>query len=70
MPTANSSLCSGRAEICATTLRPDWPALFAALHQPGALRVDLTAPAADITITADQAAYCTGITLTLGITGE
>lgn len=45
-------------------------ALFAALHQPGALRVDLTAPAADIVITADQAAYCTGITLTLGITGE
>ena len=45
-------------------------ALFAALHQPGALRVDLASPAADITITADQAAYCTGITLTLGITGE
>ena len=45
-------------------------AIFAALHQPGALRVDLTAPAADIAITADQAAYCTGITLTLGITGE
>lgn len=44
--------------------------IFAALHQPGALRVDLTAPAADIEIDPDEAAYCTSITLTLGVTGE
>ncbi len=45
-------------------------ALYAALHQPGAHRVDLTAPAADIVVAADAAAYCTGITLTLGTVGE
>jgi phage-related baseplate assembly protein len=45
-------------------------ALFAALHQPGAYRVDLTEPADDIAIASDEAAYCTAIALTLGTIGE
>ncbi len=45
-------------------------AIFAALHQPGALRVDLVSPAADIEIDPDEAPYCSAITLTLGVTGE
>lgn len=42
-------------------------AIYAALHQPGAQRVDLTLPAADIPLTAAQAGHCTGITVTLGV---
>lgn len=42
-------------------------ALFAALHQPGTQRVDLTHPAADIPLTDAQAGHCTGITVTLGV---
>jgi phage-related baseplate assembly protein len=41
-------------------------ALYAALHQEGVQRVDLTAPAATIEVAEDEAAYCTGITLSLG----
>jgi phage-related baseplate assembly protein len=40
--------------------------LFAALHQPGVQRVDLTSPAASLTIGSAQASWCTGITLTNG----
>ncbi len=40
--------------------------LFAALHQPGVQRVQLTSPAASLTIGSAQASWCTGITLTNG----
>lgn len=40
--------------------------VYAALHQPGVARVTLAAPTANIAITAHQAPYCTGITLTNG----
>lgn len=43
--------------------------LYAALHQPGVQNVGLTSPAADIVIGEAQAAYCTGITVTVGGTG-
>lgn len=38
--------------------------LYAALHQPGVQRVNLTSPAANIAISDGEAAYCTGITVT------
>lgn len=41
-------------------------ALFAALHQPGAQGVVLSAPAADIDIGTGEAGYCTAVTVTLG----
>lgn len=40
-------------------------AVYRALQQAGVQRVDLTSPAADITISAGEAAYCTGITITV-----
>ena len=40
--------------------------IFAALHQPGVQNVALTAPAADVVITDEQAAFCTGITVVVG----
>jgi len=40
--------------------------LYAALHQPGVMRVDLVGPAADIVIDVHEAAYCTSINLTDG----
>lgn len=40
--------------------------LYACLHQAGVQRVVLTSPAADVVIGERQAAYCTGITITLG----
>lgn len=39
--------------------------LLAALHRPGVQRVTITSPAADIVRGAREAAFCTGITLTL-----
>lgn len=39
--------------------------IYAALHQPGVQRVDLTAPAADIVIDDGEAPHCTGITVTV-----
>lgn len=39
-------------------------AIFAALHQPGVIRVELTSPASDLAISKSQASYCTGITIT------
>ena len=44
--------------------------IFAALHQPGVQRVQLTAPAADVIIDTLSAGYCTAITLTDGGTDE
>ncbi|MFP2768334.1 baseplate assembly protein [Oceanisphaera sp. KMM 10153] len=44
--------------------------IYAALHQPGVQRVLLTGPVADIVVTRTQAAYCTGINLTMGGLGE
>lgn len=44
--------------------------IFAALHQPGVQNVTLTAPAADIVNAWNQAPWCTGITVTIGGTGE
>lgn len=44
--------------------------LFAALHQPGVQNVNLTAPAADVVIAWNQAAWCTGINVTVGGIGE
>lgn len=44
--------------------------LFAALHQPGVQNVALATPAADIVVQWNQAAFCTGITVTVGGTGE
>jgi len=40
--------------------------LYAALHQPGVQNVSLTAPAADIVVAADEAAYCTATVITIG----
>lgn len=40
--------------------------LYAALHQSGIQRVELSSPIADIAITDEQASYCQSITLTLG----
>lgn len=37
--------------------------LFAALHRPGVQNVVLSAPAADVVINSNQAAYCTAITV-------
>lgn len=39
--------------------------VYAALHQPGVQRVNLTAPTANLTINDGQASYCTSITVTL-----
>lgn len=39
--------------------------LYAALHQPGVQRVNLTAPAANLTIADGQASYCTAIDVTV-----
>lgn len=39
--------------------------LYAALHQPGVHRVTLASPAADIVCGPTQAAYCSGITVTV-----
>lgn len=39
-------------------------AIFAALHQTGVVRVELTSPVSDLTISKSQASYCTGITIT------
>ena len=44
--------------------------LFAALHQPGVQRVQLTSPSATLTIGSGQASWCTAITLTNGGTDE
>lgn len=40
--------------------------LYAALHQPGVQQVHLTEPAADQVLASHQAAWCSGITVTLG----
>jgi len=40
--------------------------IFAALHQVGVKKVILHSPKNDISVTADEAAYCTGITLNIG----
>lgn len=40
--------------------------IYAALHQPGIQRVDLTSPPANIVVDRQKATYCTGITLTNG----
>lgn len=40
-------------------------AIYAALQQPGVQQVNLSAPSANISIAANQASYCTGITLTV-----
>lgn len=39
--------------------------IYSALHQPGVQRVNLAAPTANITVGDGEAAYCTGITLTV-----
>lgn len=39
--------------------------LYAALHQPGVQRVNLTSPAAGLTIGEGEASHCTGITVTV-----
>ncbi len=44
--------------------------LLAALHQPGVMRVELSSPAAHLTVASDQVANCTGIAITLGGTGQ
>lgn len=40
--------------------------LYAALHRPGVQRVTLTAPAANLAIAADEASWCTAITVISG----
>lgn len=44
--------------------------LHAALHQPGALRVDLTSPAGNIVVADHQAARCLAIAVTLAGVGQ
>lgn len=46
---------------------PSLSGIYRALHQPGVLRVELAAPAAEFTLATGQAAHCTGITLTVGV---
>ena len=40
--------------------------IYAALHQPGVQRVELTSPTANIVISRQQASYCTAIELSDG----
>jgi phage-related baseplate assembly protein len=40
--------------------------LYAALHQPGVQNVTLVSPAADIAVSASQAAFCTAVTVSIG----
>lgn len=40
--------------------------IYAALHQPGVQRVELASPAANITVSRTQAAWCSAINLTMG----
>lgn len=44
--------------------------IYAALHRPGVQRVELTAPAATIIVSASEAGNCTGIILTNGGTAQ
>jgi phage-related baseplate assembly protein len=44
--------------------------IYAALHQPGVQRVNLSSPSANITIADGEAAYCTGITVTVAATPD
>jgi phage-related baseplate assembly protein len=44
--------------------------IYAALHQPGVQRVDLTAPTADIEVEETEFAHCTATTITLAGTDE
>ncbi|HWL51346.1 MAG TPA: baseplate J/gp47 family protein [Chthoniobacteraceae bacterium] len=44
--------------------------VYAALHRPGVQRVELSSPVADVVITHEEVANCTGITLTIGGVGE
>lgn len=44
--------------------------IYAALHQPGVQRVNLTSPTANIVISPTQASYCTGVTVTVAGTDE
>lgn len=44
--------------------------IFAALHQPGVQNVAITSPAADIANAWNQAPNCTGISVTIGGTGD
>ena len=44
--------------------------IYAALHQPGVQRVNLTAPSANLTISTTQASYCTARTITIAGTDE
>lgn len=44
--------------------------IYAALHQPGVQRVNLTQPTANVVISATQASYCTSITVTVAGTDE
>jgi phage-related baseplate assembly protein len=39
--------------------------IYAALHKPGVQRVNLTAPAANLTIGDGEASFCTAITVTV-----
>lgn len=43
---------------------PSISGTYRALHQPGVLRANLLAPAADLMMSVGQAGYCTGITIT------
>lgn len=40
--------------------------LYAALHQPGVQNVTLVSPAADIAVSASQAAFCTAVSVSIG----
>ena len=40
--------------------------LYAALHQPGVQNVALVSPAADIAVSASQAAFCTAVSVSIG----
>ena len=44
--------------------------IYAALHQPGVQRVNLTSPSANVVISATQASYCTAINVTIAGTDE
>ncbi len=43
--------------------------IYAALHRPGVLRVDLAAPAAEVAVEVTEAAHCTAVTLTVEVIG-
>lgn len=63
MQQAQASLAKYKAAQHRLGLDITLSGIYGALHQPGVQRVELTSPAADITVDQQSAAYCTGTNL-------